>query len=241
MNKITGIYKITNKINNKSYIGQSKDIEARWSEHKRTAFNDNRDEYEFPLYRAFRKYGIENFTFVILEETESLEEREKYYINFYNSKENGYNQTSGGNCTANNPKGEDHFNHLLTTEDVIDIRKRWSLCKETKDEIYIDYKEKISERGFKAIYLWQNWTDVLPELNTEKNRDWHYQQGRTKAAKIATLSRQKLSDEEIRDVKYRYSILRESTGTIHKYYKDKICLSSIKNICTGRSFKEITI
>ena len=94
------IYKITNLINNKCYIGQTtKSIEERWNRHKRDAFNKEKYNYEYPLYRAFRKYGIENFSFEIIEECETseLNEKEIYWINYYNSaKSKGYNQSLGG-------------------------------------------------------------------------------------------------------------------------------------------------
>lgn len=89
-----GIYKITNLINNKHYIGQSRDIERRWRE-ERTAANSTTDaEYDSPRSRAIRKYGIENFTFEILEECEPIElnTREGYWAKHYNSYvPNGYN------------------------------------------------------------------------------------------------------------------------------------------------------
>lgn len=91
-----GIYKITNLVNQHSYIGQSKDIETRWKRHKRTANNKNDKSYNYPLYKAIRKYGENNFSYEILEECsiEQLNEREIYWINFYHSE---YNQTLGGN------------------------------------------------------------------------------------------------------------------------------------------------
>lgn len=92
-----GIYKITNLINKKIYIGQSVDIDKRLKRHKTTAFNKNSKCYEYPLYRSIRKYGLENFSFEIIEECkiEELEEKEKYYIQLYNSNDYnfGYNQT----------------------------------------------------------------------------------------------------------------------------------------------------
>lgn len=95
MERIIGIYKITNNINGHSYIGQSRDINRRWRSHKASAFNSNNSGYDYPLYCAIRKYGIQQFTFEILEECsiEQLNEREKYWISFYLPE---YNQTAGG-------------------------------------------------------------------------------------------------------------------------------------------------
>lgn len=75
-----GIYKITNQINQKSYIGQSTDILGRWRHHKSSSKNEISAAYNYPLQRAFRKYGIENFSFEILEEclTKDLDVKEQY-------------------------------------------------------------------------------------------------------------------------------------------------------------------
>ena len=89
-----GIYKITNKINNKSYIGQSINIESRWIHHRNYPIKYSR----YPLYLAFEKYGIENFNFEVIEECScgELDEKEQYYISKYDTYNNGYNQTLGG-------------------------------------------------------------------------------------------------------------------------------------------------
>ena len=65
-----GIYKITNKLNNNCYIGKSIDIERRFKEHKTHAFykKERNREWNKVLYRAIRKYGLENFSFEVLEE-----------------------------------------------------------------------------------------------------------------------------------------------------------------------------
>lgn len=88
-----GIYKIENLINHKVYIGQSIDIEKRWEEHKFYRKKENT-----VLQKAFCKYGISNFDFSIIEECqkEELNDKEKYWIKYYNSYENGYNMTYGG-------------------------------------------------------------------------------------------------------------------------------------------------
>ena len=94
------IYKITNLINNKIYIGKTKrDLHTRWLEHCRDA--KNYQENNNPLHAAIKKYGKENFSCEIVEdnipETE-LNEKEKYFIKYYNSKSHdlGYNVTNGG-------------------------------------------------------------------------------------------------------------------------------------------------
>lgn len=88
-----GIYKIENKINGKIYIGQSVNIERRWRDHKVRSKNENDI-----LYQEIREYGIDFFDFSILEEClqNELYEKEIYWINFYDSYNNGYNKTLGG-------------------------------------------------------------------------------------------------------------------------------------------------
>ena len=88
------IYKVTNKINGKIYIGQTtRPLNQRMSEHLangRTSYFD----------RALRKYGIQSFDVDVIDNAETkeeLNEKEKYYIEFFNCKvPNGYNLTDGG-------------------------------------------------------------------------------------------------------------------------------------------------
>lgn len=105
-NNMTGIYKITNKINGKIYVGQSHDIFLRWQQHRRT-FESHSSNYA--LYKAFEKYGFENFEFSVLEELPNdihlLNEREKYWIKHLHTYTkdpecNGYNMTLGGDGNA---------------------------------------------------------------------------------------------------------------------------------------------
>jgi group I intron endonuclease len=125
------IYKITNKINNKCYIGQTKDYEQRFTEHKREL---RKNEHHNPhLQAAWNKYGEENFLFDILECTESYNEKEKYYITYYKSdnQEYGYNILPGGEeppllC------GEDNYYSKLTQAEV-DKMIEMLLADETLD------------------------------------------------------------------------------------------------------------
>ena len=89
------IYKITNDINQKVYIGKTeRSIEERFKEHCR-AYNYEQVEKR-PLYAAMKKYGTEHFHVELVEETDNPEEREQYWIKFYNSYGDGYNATMGG-------------------------------------------------------------------------------------------------------------------------------------------------
>ena len=92
--RLCGIYKITNKLNSKVYIGKSINIYSRWSDHKRAAFKESADTYNRPLYKAFRAHGLENFTFEIIEQCsrQDLTHREQFWITSLNcSWPNGYN------------------------------------------------------------------------------------------------------------------------------------------------------
>lgn len=91
------IYKITNKVNNKAYIGKTtKTVQERWKEHLR---DSKRRRYaNRPLYKAIRKYGADGFTIETLEEVglENLSEREMYWIEYFHTYSDGYNATVGG-------------------------------------------------------------------------------------------------------------------------------------------------
>lgn len=91
-----GIYKITNIINNKCYIGQSVDIYKRWCDHCKCGCGIDTPKNN-KLYIAMLEDGLENFTFELLEECprEELNKKEAFYISLYESNDYGYNQTAG--------------------------------------------------------------------------------------------------------------------------------------------------
>ena len=86
-NAISGIYKITNLATNEFYIGSSKNIESRWANHK-AKFKSN-EETSNKLYLDFRKFGLENFKFEILEKcSNNIKEKEQEYIDKLNPQYN---------------------------------------------------------------------------------------------------------------------------------------------------------
>lgn len=106
------IYKITNKINGKAYIGQSKNPRARWRDHV-VGYSKNGVSL---IHRAIKKYGEENFNFEIIGWFEDYNEKEKYYIQYYRTiKPYGYNIQLGGEEPPVH-YGEDNVNSKISQE-----------------------------------------------------------------------------------------------------------------------------
>ena len=92
----SGIYKVTNIITQEKYIGKSTNISDRWVNHVKSACGlEGVADSQFQ--RALKKYGIENFTWEVLEEVpkDKLTEREKFFISFYETNKYGYNMKVG--------------------------------------------------------------------------------------------------------------------------------------------------
>lgn len=97
--KVTGIYKITNTKTGRMYIGQAVDIGVRWAEHVKCGLGIGSTSYTSnKFYKAMHDDGPENFTFEVLElcDRSKLSDRERYWIDFYNSTSFGYNTKIGG-------------------------------------------------------------------------------------------------------------------------------------------------
>lgn len=224
-----GIYKYTNKINGKVYIGLSNDIQRRSWEHQYFA-NCVQDTY---FHRALHKYGKENFEFEVLEtfdenNREILGEREQYWIQYYDSYNNGYNETIGGDISNGRAK--------LTKDDVIAIRKRYANLERCMI-VYEDYKDRISKTGFNKIWKGETWKDIMPEIYTEENRRYH----REHTANPGTYNgRAKLSEEDVRDIRTRYKN-GESIDSIYEDYKNKNTKRSFLNVVYGYNWKHVQV
>lgn len=130
------IYKITNDINDKIYIGLTRESDPiiRWKKHLK-AYKNEIKYSKRPLYEAMLKYGIEHFHFEVIEETDNPAEREQYwiaelrtYIGFTNSK--GYNNTLGGDGVFKNTFEEEEKNF------IIELFKEGLSCAKIAEETY---------------------------------------------------------------------------------------------------------
>jgi group I intron endonuclease len=157
------IYKISNSINNKVYIGiTTQHFYIRKSQHKYIAekTNDKR-----PLYQAIRKYGIEFFNFEIIDYAESLEDlnnKEIYYINKYKSidKNFGYNIDIGGGLSLfDRVKADEHPQAILSNSeviDIVDVLKNTNISQKEIAKVY-----NISSSTINAINYGKAWKSII--------------------------------------------------------------------------------
>ena len=219
-----GIYKIQNKLNGKIYIGQSVNITRRLWEHKASK---NAKPGHIDYY--IQKEGIDNFEYDIIEECDkdSLIEREMYWIQYYNSYNNGYNLTLGGEGSS---FGEVNVNSCLTEEDVIAIRKAYN-NHQRRIDVFNLFKNKISWSGFVAIWTGRNWRHVMPEVFTEENKQYHI--------KNAGHSRAIFTDDEIMQIREEY--INMTLKQLQEKYKEKCSDRCIRGIVSGENYKYLPL
>lgn len=142
-----GIYMIQNDINKKCYIGQSVNLHKRLLHHINNFINDR---YNAPIYRAFKKYGIEHFSLSILntfdnpitpEIRKQLDIYEKKYINEYNSYgATGYNQTKGadGGITGYKFTNEQKLTISKNSSKIQNDGRNTIYCYDVKNNKFIE-------------------------------------------------------------------------------------------------------
>ena len=173
--KLCGIYCIKNTLNNKKYIGMSRDIKRRWSEH-RTELNSHTHVNQY-LQSAWDKYGKSNFKFYVIElcEEEKLSERECYYIQLYKSlsHENGYNLTTGGENTSIGKsviylKDGTIYNYVNEAAQEANVQSvtMISWCRKKHNYMYLDEYNTLSktEKEYWKNFNWE-------EFDHQKLRD----------------------------------------------------------------------
>lgn len=150
------IYKIWNEVNDNLYIGQTIcALQQRWQKHLRDS-----KERDTHLYFAMRKYGVEKFHIEQIEEVPdiALDEREKYWISYYNSYYDGYNSTFGG---EGRPTSDITFEEveglwkqgygISEIVDILGTTKTVVRNRIYKSELYSD--EEAERRGRKNLYV----------------------------------------------------------------------------------------
>ena len=217
---MVGIYKITNNITNEKYIGQSLQVEKRLQRHKTTAFNTNSKCYNYPLYKAIRKFGIDNFTFEIIEECSSqeLNDREIYWIKELQCE---YNQTYGGSGTILNAK--------LNQKQVIEIQN--ILQQDVNGEVsHIQLAKQYSVskdtiQGINAGRIWYNENLNYP-LHISKRDHIHLKREKNKCCDCG---------KEI----YKNSVRCVECENIHRRQMPPITRNELKILIRTKPFTQI--
>lgn len=148
------IYKITNDINNKVYVGKTESsLAKRFAEHCKDS--QKREEEQRPLYSAMRKYGVEHFSIELIEECdiEMVSMREQYWIGFYKGYTDGYNATLGGDGKA-----------YINREEILDL---WSSGKSLKEIVEIVKHDT----GWISQILQSNGVDKT-EISKRSQKHW---------------------------------------------------------------------
>lgn len=218
-----GIYKITNLITGECYIGQSKDIDQRIKEHI---------QHTKPLIsQVIHEVGLENIEVTILEKCseDQLDEREEYYIRYYNSNEflYGYNQTSGGkhNC------GTGNSNCKLTEQDVYDIREAYD-NHVPKQEVYEYYKGKISPSYFYNLWEGKSWFNTHYDVYTEENKQYY-----KSISSRPPRSGKCFTDEEVINLRKRY--VNETVTEIFNTIDCNCSYENLKAVLSGQTYKHL--
>lgn len=179
------IYKITNDINDKVYIGKTAfSIEKRFKEHCNDAFKDRNEKR--PLYSAMRKYGIEHFQIQEIEQCDDLvaADREAYWIGVYKAYQTGYNATLGGD-------GKFLYNHNEIAKRLkqhpysLDIAEEFNCCRDIIREIAkqntIRLLAKPRSRSGKSISAYTKDEKFIKNFeSTASAAEWCFQEGNCK-------------------------------------------------------------
>ena len=223
-----GIYKITNKKTGKSYIGQSNDIERRFKEHQQKGASSR-----IPLDVAIQKYGKDTFDYEVIEECDlsQLNEKEEYYIQLYDTKNNGYNCNDGGNQQS---IGLNNGRAKLSEEDVKIIRCAYRDHKKQQD-IYELFKDTISFGYFQNVWQGQSWAHIMPEVFTEENKKYYiYQNSKGENGASAAFT-----NEEVVQIRQRY--VNESAKEIYSDYQDRVSYQAFQAMLWGRSYSNLPV
>lgn len=239
---MTGIYKITNNINGKCYIGRAKNINNRWKAHRKNAFMPSSKDYDKYLYRAFRKYGLENFTFSIEEicTEEQLDDKEHEYIEKYqaNLEQYGYNCTDGYDSPQYGMSGENHPNHKLTAEEVYYIRECYNNhCNQL--QVYEEFKDIISFSGFHKIWGGTNWLRIHMNVYTPENKAYYNYQRNSHPG--SSNGRSKLNEQDVFNIRLRKKNGEKLSEVYEDYKHLGITYGSFKNIWNGYNWKNIIV
>ena len=245
-----GIYSITNTCTGDMYIGQTVvSFEERWNKHKKRLRNNR--HYNSMLQRAFNKYGEEAFIYKIIhlcDELDDLNELEKYYIKKYDTYNNGYNLTLGGEGYV--IKNEEVMNEIrkkaresarskskFTIKQIENVKIMLSKPSELIQNLKIkDISEKtgVKKSVVYNILKMRSWVDVREDLNEQIILE-------NKKNKLAGLIVDDFLKKEltINEISQKYELTVETVRTYLK--KNKIAISELNKMNKQKKQKKVIL
>lgn len=213
-----GIYMYENKLNQKKYIGQSTNIERRKEEHLKWPSQYSRFDNEL------KSIGENGFIFSIIEECkiELLDERETYWIRYYDSVNTGYNLTYGGQSY----RGESNPAAKLTDDDVREIIDKLRDTKISIQQLASDYN--VHYNTISNINRCKTWTHL------------HNYQSNIRKEFQGSLSQGELGTNKITEQQALYIIelLKNDSRSLAQISKDEnLSLNIIYDINRCRTWK----
>ena len=187
-----------------------------------------------------RKYNITRGAFEIIEDDiptkEEANNREIYWISYYDSYKNGYNSTPGGECGPG-LKGEDCIRALFTNEEVLELRKLRASKKYTRSSLYELYKDKISESGFGKIWNYEVYTEIGQEYNTPELTEYYKHNNNNKVGETA--SKAILTNDMVLELRKKYYIEAIPIKEIYIGYESIISFSALQRAILGGTFRNV--
>lgn len=259
ISELSGIYKFTNKINNKVYIGQGKNLNVRIKEHLRKFINSKINSY---FYKSVRKNGIENFELhILIEGTFSKQELNQMEIKFIelfksNNELYGYNLTKGGDGVNGYIFTEEHREKLSKTSkgrkqspESIEKTRQANLGRKMSSESIEKRKQtrlknggyKISEETVKKILESRKWYKPTEETKNKMKGRKVLQETRDKIGKA---HKGKITSEEtkekLRQANLGHIVSQETRDKMSKALKGRKHSEETKQKMKGRKHSEET-
>lgn len=159
--------------NGKFYVGQTKNVNVRWAQHKNAAYTSTNPAHSFPLYKAIRKYGWHNIHKEILEEctTEELNSKEIDYIKFYNCvSPNGYNMNTGGDSFTMSEETKLKIGASVKRHQQNLSPKSLSIWKENVRKKHIGKHNLRDDSKQQISYSLKNFYKLHPQKEGTKNK-----------------------------------------------------------------------
>lgn len=222
MNKIIGIYKITNP-KNKVYIGQSIDICKRFIYYKRLACKS-----QLKLYSSFKKYGVERHKFEIIQQCkmEQLNELEKYYVELFQcfNTKYGLNLQSGGNYNrkvSEESKIKNRIAHIGKKASDETKMKMSKIHKGHKYNLGIKQTPEVIEKRISKIRGLKRSEETRKKMSIIAKSRKFSQETRAKIS-IAVRSREKRPCLEETKLKISAALTGKKRGPLSNEHKEKI-------------------